>query len=477
MRRRDRSERGAATLETVGVTTVAVALVCGIVVGFALHGAGLVSSLSAGLCAFSTSIGLGGTCETAPTMARQADEDIDEFRPKSCLLTETTQKNNTELSLMWVKVGQSTGFVVQEFSDLSVRATMIDGTSIAAGADITSKAIDTSKLGDGPDAGAELKLTADLKFDYGSTWTFESMDEFTDMKTELDSYVAARHRENSPEAGAALFALWQNRDLEPPKDPNITFFKSTLSAAFKGNAGTRVGSGTTDAAGKERVLNPEAGFNLTMTPGAAVVVMEDSKAGTTSSTVELSGQGKIGADMVLGHITGEGKVTGALTVTRDAEDHELTEVVMRTAMEYGAGGALGNGTFKSVSGKLAAGETTSVVTTTKLAVTDDNRAMVEDWIANHSDGTTMSLPFNAMIPDRASADPFEQLLHEKATSSQIEYHNVKSSSEFGMAVKKGWELGFQVSEEESTASATDAQYLGAPRSDGTRSMLDDPTCA
>ncbi len=82
-----------------------------------------------------------------------------------------------------------------------------------------------------------------------------------------------------------------------------------------------------------------------------------------------------------------------------------------------------------------------------------------------------------MVPSTPSTDPFLDLLHRQATTSQIVYRNVKDSWELEAAITKGWQFGFGVSAENATADAVDADYLGAPTSDGTRYFLPDGTCA
>ena len=117
------------------------------------------------------------------------------------------------------------------------------------------------------------------------------------------------------------------------------------------------------------------------------------------------------------------------------------------------------------------------MTTTRLAVDDANRDLVDTWLANRNDaGVAVSLPFAAMVPASPSDDPFLDLLYRSATTSQIVYHNVKDSWEFEAAIKKGWQFGFGISGESATADAVDADYLGAPRGDGVRPFLTDETC-
>ena len=117
------------------------------------------------------------------------------------------------------------------------------------------------------------------------------------------------------------------------------------------------------------------------------------------------------------------------------------------------------------------------MTTTRLTVDDQNRDLVDSWLADRNDaGVAVTLPFAAMVPSHPSDDPFLDLLHRSATTSQIVYRNVKDSWEFEAAVKKGWQFGFGISGETATADAVDADYLGAPGDDGVRVFLTDETC-
>lgn len=451
---------------------ILVALVVATAAALSITGFGS-PQLGAAMCRYAEALGFGGGCVPPDDAQTPTDEDL---HPGVCMLSETSEKYSAEAKFFWFTLGESSGFVVQQFSDKSVRATMVDGASAGASANLGSKTLDVGKLGDGDNAGAEIKLGGNLKFEYGSTWEFENMAQFEAMKDQLDDYLVQQESLKQGSPGYALYLSLFDKWVEAPKDPKITYGKTTLEVALKANAGTRLGTGEVDSEGKEKLLNPEVGFNMSATGSTSVVVMNNHETGTRSYTVELAGEGKVGGDMILGHITGEGKVSGALTTTYDKDD-QLSEITFRSALQYGASGSLGNGTFKSVSGKTSTGETDSVVTTTKLEVTDENRAMVEDWLANRSTGTQLTLPFAAMIPDRPSDDPFLQLLYEEGKTGQVEYKNIKDSWEFGMAVKKGWEFGFTVSGEEATASMTDANYLGAPGSDGVRPIIPDRKCS
>ncbi|MGN8246572.1 hypothetical protein ACTHAM_000236 [Cellulomonas soli] len=467
-------ERGASSVETLGVVVVAVLLAVGAIVGVAAYP----SHVATALCRFSAAIGYGdGSCASVPTSVASPKTDAD-YQPGVCMLSESSERYNAEVKIWFVTIGEGSGFIVQQFSDGTVRATLTDGASVGANGALGSKSFDTTKLGEGNKAGVDVSLGANLKFEYGSTWQFDDVDQWTDMKDDLDAYLIQQiQMQHDQYGGYAIYTSLFGEWLEPPKDPKYTFAKVGVEVALKANAGVRVGTGQVDSSGNPKFVDPKLGFNLKATAGGSVVVQTNTETGAKSYTYEVSGSGKLTGDLVLAHVTGEGKVSGAFTTTYDANG-ALTELAFKSSLEYGAGGSLGNNTFKAVSGSTGESQTDTVATTTKLAVTDENRALVEEWLANRSGvaGEVLSLPLSAMVPDKPSEDPFLQLMFDEAKTSQITYHNVKDSTEFGMAVKKGWEFGFNVTAEEATATKTDADFLGAPTQDGTRPMIDDALC-
>ena len=56
------------------------------------------------------------------------------------------------------------------------------------------------------------------------------------------------------------------------------------------------------------------------------------------------------------------------------------------------------------------------------------------------------------------------------------YDNVTDTRRFGLDVKAGWELGLDVTLDSWRKDAVEASYLGAPRPDGSRPMLEDLSC-
>ncbi|MCC2335874.1 hypothetical protein [Cellulomonas wangsupingiae] len=464
-------DEGSGTLEYTGIIAVA-ALLIGVTVAatptITPYAASAVCRVVAVLD------GGAGDCDVpAPTTA---PDDMD-YHPGVCMLSETKERYSAEVKIWFFKISDSSGFIVQEFSDGTVRATLTDGAGIGASTSLGSKTFDAGKLGDGDNAGVEVSLGGDLKFEYGSTWEFDDAQQWESMQEQLDDYLIQQQQLKGEGAAGMSIYLWLTDGwVDAPKDPRISYSRISLEAALKASAGARIPGTSKDADGKDKLIDPKLGVNGSLSAGGSVTVMNDTEKGTKSYTYELSGKGTLGGSMVVGHATGEGSVSGAFTTTYDA-DGNLSQIAFKSSYEVGGSMNLGNNTFKSVSGKLAEGETRSVVTTTKLDVTDENRAEVQEWIDRNAAGETLTLPFSAMIPEHPSDDPFLQLMYEEARLSQVTYHNVKDSWEFGAAVKKGWEFGFNISAEEATATKVDASFLGAPTQDGSRQLVDDGLCA
>lgn len=463
-------DEGVGTLEYLGIVTLAAVLVVATVAGTT----NVAPYAASALCRITTALAGGGEgCD--PSSTTTGPDDMD-YHPGVCMLSETSEKYSAEVKIWFVKLGDSSGFIVQEFSDGTVRATLTDGATVGVSGNLGSKTFDAGKLGDGDNAGAEVSLGGDLKFEYGSTWQFDDKKQWESMRDQLDDYLVQQEQmKGSGAAGLAIYWSLTDGWVDAPKDPKISYAKISLEAALKASAGTRIPGTSKDDDGNDKLIDPKLGVNGSLTAGGSVIVMNDKESGAKSYTYELSGKGTLGGSMVVGHATGEGAVTGAFTTTYD-KDGNLSQIAFKSAYEVGGSAALGNNTFKSASGKLAEGETRSVVTTTKLDVTAENRALVQDWIDGNAAGQTLTLPFAAMIPEKPSDDPFMQLMYENAKLSQVTYHNVKDSWEFGAAVKKGWEFGFNISAEEATATKVDASFLGAPTSDGSRQLVADALC-
>ncbi|MCL3859930.1 hypothetical protein [Actinotalea sp. K2] len=466
-----RDDRGVSSLELLGVVTLVALLVAGVTLGVARYP----DHLASVLCRFVVAAGGGaGSCDVGPVPVADAPTDAD-FQPGVCMLNSTSEQYNAEVKVWFLSIGDSSGFIVQEFSDGSVRATLTDGASVGASTAVSSNTFDTDKLGDGNAAGLDVNLGGNLTFGYGDTWEFDDAAQWTAMKDQLDDYLIQRVQLQNDQYGGVALWLWMSDGyVSAPKDPMVSYATIGVDVALDASGGVRVPTGH-DSTGKETFLDPQAGLNLEVSAGGSVVVETNHETGERSYTYELTGSGEAGADAVVAHASGEGEIQGAFTTTYDANG-ELSELSFKSSYEVGYQASLGNGSLP-VSGSYGEGETTSVVTTTTIGIDDSNRALADEWLSFRNGASqTLSLPFGAMVPDRPSSDPFLQLLYEQGRTSQIAYHGVSDGWEFGLAVKKGWEFGFSISAEEATATKTDAAFLGAPGVDGSRAFIDDALC-
>lgn len=120
--------------------------------------------------------------------------------------------------------------------------------------------------------------------------------------------------------------------------------------------------------------------------------------------------------------------------------------------------------------------------TTTIAVTDENRHVVQDWVdevdSTASFGLPVPVPVNAQRPDSpVPGDAFADLLYREGRTSERVYDNVSDGWSFGAEFALGIKLGASFGSEEKTATIQDASFLGAPGQDGVRSMVPESACA
>jgi hypothetical protein len=113
------------------------------------------------------------------------DED---FKPAQCKIREDTEKGGSEVKLGWFKIGQEFGFVRQEFSDGTVRLTLVDSASIGAVGGGKDKLFDIGKLGDDAKGATSVEVSGGLKFGYGSTWQFDNAAQAEEFREEIETW-------------------------------------------------------------------------------------------------------------------------------------------------------------------------------------------------------------------------------------------------------------------------------------------------
>lgn len=491
-----RSDRGIGTLEVLGIVMTAVLLVSGILVVQNKYP----DKISNAFCQFGAAVGYGGDCEDGSSVADGGDdEEIDHSVPPKCKLYEESETNTVEGSFLWFDVGTSSSFIVREYSDGTVKATIVDGISADA-----SYEFDPTSLAGKDSPGVSVDVGGGAEFNYGDTWEFESADEWKEMQDQLEEYRDQEKWYNKTGRG---MTWWIDRDLvDEPREADISLKETELHVNASGEVdllgggdGNSMPGGNSDDSGGPDI-NAKAELEAQLS--GSVLKETDRRTGETETTYEFSAEGGAGVDIsasqdLPGDETGGvkhgadaevmGGVEGAFSVTRD-EDGEVTEIEFETMYEYGADANINaghsdewseDGTDYGTDGKGGAGhkETNSRVTKTTLDVTDDNRDTVEDWLGSSGGaGEAAKIPMGAVIPDEPSDDPFEQLLYDEASVGQVDYKNIENKEEFEAKIKAGMRLGFSVSHEESTAEAVDAYYLSNKGQDGVRPMEHDSEC-
>ena len=113
------------------------------------------------------------------------------------------------------------------------------------------------------------------------------------------------------------------------------------------------------------------------------------------------------------------------------------------------------------------------VTTTTLTVTDENRAIVNEWLSKayvtdpRSGNTTLVLPPNVLAPDSpVPSDPMQQLLYEQAVTTDATYNTDEDAASIGGEIALGLKLGGEINAGSEESKIEKQTYLGTPPSSG-----------
>lgn len=472
-----RGDRGAATVEQLGVVVVVALLVVAGTLGFASYG----PKLSSQLCDLANEMGLSaGACENAsPDSPEAQGPDHEDFRPPVCTLQTNSEQYSAEVKIAFIKFGENSGFVISENSDGTVSVTVTDGGGLGVeggfGANVGGKDAEGFTLG------ANVNFGGGLTYSVGDTWNFDSMDQWEAMEQQLNDYLIDQMILQQPN-GAFSFLF---RDItEAPKSPTVTTATFGIEGSVSAQAGLRIQDGTKN--GKPKWYSPNLGIYGSGTLSGDVTMTTNHDTNETSETFTFTASGEIGANAGAVNPGLEGEYKDAYKVTRNAEG-EITKIEFMRETSGGSGGELDldsgafnasdNGGSVSVGGK----EKQVTVTTTELAVTDDNRDIVDDWVLSNvnaaANGEPAYYPGNAYEPTQPiEGDPLATLLYEEALSSVRVYDNVESGWSFGAEFALGLKFGASFGSSESESTISDAYFLGAPGPDGDRGYIPDETC-
>ena len=428
----------------------------------------------------------GGSCGGGQGDAKpRTDED---YKPAQCKIREDSEKAGSKVTVGWFSIGDEFGFVRQEFSDGTVRLTIVDTASLGATGSGKEKLFDIGKLGDDVKGGRNIEVAAGLKFGYGTTWQFKDADEAQKFRGEVEKYALQQEQMKYSGEGAVGIAIYNSitDNWADPPDPTITFAKTSVEASAKGALGLKIPTGPAPEPGKDPpTADPNIGASLTLKGEYEVLIENNQKTGNTSWTYQLSGQatGQVNAAVAGAELSG--KTQGAMRVTRNAKG-ELVSLSFISTREGSGQVNVGGKSPVAVGGVKGNGKdgdkvSQATVTVTTLDLTNpQDRAVAQDWLSGNNEqfGSPLNLTVNTLVPTKppAAGDAFGKLMYEQGKASQTVYDNVTDLQEFGVEVNLGFKLGFSVSLENTNSVASASSYLGAPVAGGTRPLVDFAEC-
>lgn len=484
--RHNTRERGQIRLEYAGVAV----LIAGVVAAIAL--VITTTDVQARMCRavsdiFSTDLGCSaGTDTGAPETPEQ------DYEPDKCKVHQTGDKYSGVVKIGFIKIGENAGFVVTEYSDGSVTMMATNGAEIGAtggfGADVAWGQME---------AAARVDFGGGLKFDYGSTWQFESKEQAEQFREQLDDYLfdqwSLTHPVCSPMGGGCFPR--PIKGVEPPPVPSTTFGGVQLTGEVNGKLGI---DATTGTAPLTQAQMTEQGFVAKLSGSSKWTVTNDNRGtpddpsdDTRTYVTDMSLNGELAGQIMLATGGGGSLLGVSYSVKQDAQGNIIEVKIVSTAEVTSSSGGSGSGKVTngsgddknsgggSVTGSTVTGDVVVTETTLSLDPTDQvNQQIVTDWMGGTGGHAWPGLiKLNTINPSAADADdPFSQLLHDKAVSSTIAYDHVTDKLGFALNVKFGLAFGVDFSTQSDETTAVAATYLGPPGADGVRPHLDYTAC-
>jgi hypothetical protein len=465
---RSRPAAGAAMLEVAAAWGIAALVIAAVVMG--VQGANIAAFTGRVLCTVMTAVG-GGTCGDPGTEQPPPTDPPFDPKPKKCKLGDKSEKVNSVVKIGFIEFGENAGFVETTYSDGTVTYTATDGASLGVtggfGADLEMGALE---------AGAKVDFGAGFKVDYGSTWVFEDADEAAEMREQLNKYLMEQEMiRHDSTGGYSLGVLISGGFTDPPKPPSQHVSTFEVNADVGGKVGLSLPfeSGNDDS-GVPNLNLAEAGVKYGGSNKWTKITDDDSGNTTWTTTGESFGE----ASGTLGPLSGQlkGVLGTSLAITRDSND-QIIKVALVTTREGKATSTVNSG-HPNLGGSASESDSDGrlTVTTTSLDVTtDDQRNLVQAWLAAQESGGAVSS--ETLYPDRlVDGDPFQNLMYTNATVSNVQYSNVSDKSGFAAEVKVGVAFGVDFSLETSETSAEAATYLDAPGTGGVRPPVDFAEC-
>lgn len=476
-------ERGATAKEYVGLVLVAALIVGALFVALSPTGADV---RGAACRAVSDILQMDVECGDGDGEDQTAPVDDSDFEPDKCAVNKSSESTSSVVKIGFIEIGENAGFIVTEYSDGTVTMTATNGGSVGATGGFGADA----SWGTGS-AEARVDFGGGVEFDSGSTWSFEDMEQAEQFRGQLDDYLADQWAMTHPACAYGVCVPRPTTGAEPPPVPSTTF------AGIKGTVDVNADLGISATGGAAPLTQGQLkthGISASISPSADWVTTnddgntpddpsDDTRTYVTDMQLNSELTGQIGLPT-----GGTGSVLGSsVSIKKDAEGRIIEVKIATTAEVNSGGGGSASGKGKkgdnsgggSVSGGTTEGDV--VVNETTLSLdpeSAEDQEVVTDWLGGTGNYEWPGvLPINALDPSQAAPDdPFGQMLFEEATSTSIGYETETDALQFGLNVKFGLALGADFSMASEETSATEATYLGAPRPDGTRPVLDFTEC-
>ncbi|WP_152361743.1 hypothetical protein [Microlunatus speluncae] len=470
-----RRDAGTATLEYLGALAMVAVLVISVVGSPVIESADI--AVRNAICRLIKAVGTVGangqpiTCDEAPP--GEPGQPTFDPKPDRCTVTKRTEKVSSVIKIAFIEIGDNAGFIETTYSDGTVAYTATDGGSAGVTGGFGAE-LDIGKLS----AGAQVDFGAGVEFDYGSTWIFKNADEAKSMREQLDQYLIEQETLKHDTSGGYAIYLAIKGATDPPKPPDQNVSTIKVDANVTGELGVNLPWEQKDKSQGDDEDDGVPGLDLARSGikfGASNTwtQLTDNRNGDTIWTTngevygELTGQlGPFGKNL-------SGLLGSSLAITRN-KDGKITRVTITTTRKGQASDStkVGQGNLGG-EGKDENGTGGTTVTTTMLKITDDQqRAVVDAWLAN---GGVVS-PETAFPDQLVPNDTLQNLMYTNATVSNVEYDNVIDKTGFAAEVKIGIAFGVDFSLETEDSRAVDATYLGTPASDGFRTPVTFKEC-
>jgi hypothetical protein len=469
-----RGARGSATLEYSAAFALVAILVGGTSAGAQASAPSYGEIVRDAICKVATAVKLGGSCAGGGPTEENTPPTDPPFDPKPsrCKVSEHGEKVNSEIKIAFIKIGENAGFIETTYSDGTVTYTATDGASVGATGGFGTK-LEIGKL----ERGAKVDFGGQVKFDYGSTWTFANAEEAAAMRKQLDEYLIQQLEiRHNPDGFWVKWLL--DGPKEPPKPPSqhVTTIQTTVDV--EGKLGLSLPF-ETDPNADSGIPNLKlADFGLKFGESGKWTQIHDNVTGNTTYTTggEVFDQASGNAGPVGGELK---KILGSsIAITRD-KDKNIVKVALVTTREGKATSSISVGQG-DLGGKVSDSDSESslTVSTASLDVnTPEQRALVNQWLAAQQKDPRGYVSPETFFPDRlVPGDAFQNLMYTNATVSNVQYDNVSDKTGFAAEVKVGVAFGIDLSLETTDSRAVDATYLDVPGSNGTRPPVDFPEC-